>query len=138
MNGARTSLQEVMRWHQSDRHKIWVAEARDRFGKMGTISVAVSEKAPRGVEILAFVLSCRVFGFGMESALLNRIKCWVPGAPIFGLFKETLHNGPCHRTYPDNGFLLEGSEWAFRGGNPVRDVSWLSIKDYTGLVDVTS
>ena len=74
MNGARTNLQEVTRWYQSDSYKIWVAEARDKFGKMGTIAVAVSQKASRGVEIIAFVLSCRVFGFGMESALLNRVK----------------------------------------------------------------
>jgi len=135
LTGLRTSLQEVTRWSKSDHHKIWVAEAQDKFGKMGTISVAVTEKTSRGVEILSFVLSCRVFGFGMESALLSRIKCWMPDTPIFGLFKETPYNGPCHRTYPDNGFSLEGSEWVFRGGNAIPDVSWLTVNDRPVLAE---
>jgi FkbH-like protein len=107
--GSRTTLQEVTRWHESDRHAIWVAEASDKFGSMGTISVAVVEETAPGVAILAFVLSCRVFGFGMENALLNWIKLWRPGRTIFGHFKETPHNQPCHRVYPDNGFTWDGS-----------------------------
>jgi len=133
MNASRTSLHEVNRWHDSDRHVIWVAEARDKFGNMGTISVAVTERTNRGVEIIAFVLSCRVFGYGMENALLNRIKQSFPGVSIFGHFKETPHNGPCHHTYAKNSFSLEGSQWVYRGGRSVPDAEWLAIKDATGL-----
>jgi FkbH-like protein len=129
MSGTRTSLHEVKRWHDSSLHAILVAEARDKFGSMGTISVAVLEKSSRGLEILAFVLSCRVFGLGMESALINRIKNYLPAAPIYGHFQATAHNGPCHRTYPDNGFVSEGYEWVFRNGESVADASWLTIKE---------
>lgn len=128
MCGTRTTLQEVTRWNESNRHEIWVLEAQDRFGSMGTISVAVVEETQRGVEIPAFVLSCRVFGFGMEDALINLVKQLRPGVPIFGLYKETPHNEPCRRTYEKNGFLREGNEWVFRGGQLQPNVSWLSVQ----------
>lgn len=128
MCGTRTSLQEVTRWHDSPSHTIWVLEARDRFGSMGTISVAVVEETARGIEIPAFVLSCRVFGYGMEDALINLLKRWRPGTSIFGHFKETAHNEPCRTTYPRNGFTWENSEWTFRGGEVASDVPWLTIE----------
>ena len=126
--GSRTSLQEVTRWHDSERHAIWVAEARDKFGAMGTIAVAVVEETTRGVEIPVFVLSCRVFGYGMENALLNRIKSWRPSRVIYGHFKETPHNQPCHKVYPENGFTWDGSCWTFRGGEPIADPLWLTVE----------
>lgn len=131
MNGARTTSKEVARWHSSPVHDIWVAEGRDKFGEMGTISVAVTERTSRGVEIIAFVLSCRVFGFGMERALLGRIQRSAMGDAVIGLFKETPHNGPCHKTYPDNGFSREGPDWISRGAEPIEDPVWLKVVDST-------
>jgi FkbH-like protein len=128
MCGSRTTLEEVTRWHASDRYAIWVAEARDKFGPMGTIAVAVVEETTRGVEILAFVLSCRVFGYGMETALLNRIKSWRPGQAVYGHFKETPHNQPCHRVYPENGFDWDGNCWISNTGKEIADPAWLAVK----------
>jgi FkbH-like protein len=135
MCGTRTSLHEVKQWRKSASHKIFVAEARDKFGSMGTIAVAVVEVTGRGVEILAFVLSCRAFGFGMETALINRIKLFARGAPIFGHFRPTAHNGPCHRTYPDNGFVLEGLELVFRNSRSIADASWLTVEESAELLE---
>jgi FkbH-like protein len=128
MCGSRTTLQEVTHWHESKSHTIWVLEARDRFGSMGTISVAIVEENERGIEIPIFVLSCRVFGYGMEDALINLIKRWRPGTPIFGHFEETPHNGPCRGTYERNGFSWEQSEWVFRGGEVAPDAAWLTVE----------
>jgi FkbH-like protein len=128
MCGTRTSPKEVTGWHQSERHVILVAEASDKFGSMGTISIAVLEETARGVEIIAFVLSCRVFGYGMETALLEYIKQWRPNATIYGHFKETPYNGPCRRTYPDNGFSWEGSEWVLRERATAARLEWLTVK----------
>lgn len=126
--GTRTTLQEVSRWSESNSHTIWILEAADRFGSMGTISVAVVEETNRGIEIPTFVLSCRVFGFGMEDALINMVKRSRPGVPIFGHYKETSHNEPCRNTYPRNGFVWENSEWVFRGTEPNPDAKWLAIE----------
>jgi FkbH-like protein len=129
MCGTRTTLQEVKGWHESNQHTILVAEACDKFGSMGTISIAIIEETARGVEIIAFVLSCRVFGYGMESALLNSIKQRRHNAPIYGHFKETTYNDPCRRTYPTNGFSWEGSEWVLRERTTTPQFEWLTVKD---------
>jgi FkbH-like protein len=125
--GKRATLQEVMRWHQSEHHTILIGEAKDKFGKMGTILAAVVEETSRGVEIPTFVLSCRVFGFSMEDALLSRIKLWRPGRTIYGHFKETSHNQACRRVYPDNDFTWDGRYWVFRGGKIKPDPAWLKV-----------
>ena len=128
MCGSRTTLQEVTRWHESNSHTIWVLEAKDRFGSMGTISIAITEETKRGIEIPVFVLSCRVFGYGMEDALINLVKRWKHDVPIFGQFKETAHNQPCRNTYPRNGFSWENSEWVYRGGEIKPDAEWLTVQ----------
>jgi FkbH-like protein len=128
MCGSRTTLHEVTRWHESNSHTIWVLEAKDRFGSMGTISIAITEETERGIEIPVFVLSCRVFGYGMEDALINLVKRWKHDVPIFGQFKETAHNQPCRNTYPRNGFSLENSEWVYRGSEPTLDAKWLTVQ----------
>ena len=99
-----------------------------KFGSMGTISVAVVEETICGVEILVFVLSCRVFCYGMENALLNRIKLWRPGRKICGLFKETPHNQPCHRVYPENGFTWDGTSWVCNADTEGPDPVWLTAE----------
>lgn len=126
--GTRTSLQEVTRWSESKSHTIWILEAADRFGDMGTIAVAIVEETNRGIEIPTFVLSCRVFGFGMEDALLNMVKRSNPGAPIFGHYRQTAHNEPCRDTYPRNGFTWEEAEWVFRGSEVHPDPRWLTVE----------
>jgi predicted enzyme involved in methoxymalonyl-ACP biosynthesis len=99
---------------------------------MGTISIAVLEETSRGLEVLAFVLSCRVFGYGMEDALLNFLQQWRPRTNIYGHFKETPLNEPCHRTYPNNGFVWEASEWVLRERKSMQNRQWLTVKVTAG------
>jgi FkbH-like protein len=127
MCGTRTTLQEVTKWHDSAHHSIIVADAEDRFGPMGTISVAILEKTARGVEISAFVLSCRVFGFGMEHALLSYVTEIWPGVCVYGHYKETPYNEPCRKTYPESGFAWHECEWVFSGYGNKPKFDWLTI-----------
>src|SRR5262249_34922468 len=63
--GSRTTLREIQ-----DRlgtgAAVVLADASDKFGQMGVVGVMVAEVKPDLVEIPMFVLSCRVFGFGIE------------------------------------------------------------------------
>src|SRR5262249_9433944 len=63
--GSRTTLREIQ-----DRlgtgAAVILADANDKFGQMGVVGVMVVEVKPDRVEIPMFVLSCRVFGFGIE------------------------------------------------------------------------
>jgi FkbH-like protein len=79
--------------------------ATDRFGKHGVVGVAMVE----GDTIVQFVLSCRVFGLGLESALL-RIVCQdilngeLKPSVIFAKMKSTGRNAAARDFYKTHGF----------------------------------
>jgi FkbH-like protein len=80
---------------------------RDRFGDAGVVGLALA--AQKGDECLidSLLLSCRVIGRGIETALLTqvaeraaRIGCkWIVGEYI-----ETKKNAPCANFYAEHGF----------------------------------
>jgi FkbH-like protein len=132
MCGSRTTLSEVRGWHESGSHTILLVEARDKFGAMGTVCVAVIQEHSDRVEIPVFVLSCRVFGYGVETALLNHVKrsAGFPGRgrQIVGRYVATAVNLPCRSTYAQHGFAQEGDMWVYRGGGAIEDPDWLTVE----------
>ena len=72
--GSRTSLKELRDWQAVPGRRIIVVDARDKFGPMGLICVLLLDLNGPTVSIQAFVLSCRVFGYGIEDAVLNAVK----------------------------------------------------------------
>ena len=129
--GTRTSLGEVKEWHESPSHHIFVVDARDKFGKMGTISIGVVHDRAERIEIPVFVLSCRVFGYRIEDVVLNVVKRRAARAslPVVGHYKETPHNGPCRKVYPENGFTWDGGAWVLAAASEaaVKDPRWLRV-----------
>jgi FkbH-like protein len=127
MQGSRTTLKEVQGWHESDAWGIYIVDAGDKFGSMGTVSVLICQTLSDRVEIPIFVLSCRVFGYGIETALLNHVKRCAGGKAVVGFLVETPANPPCRETYKKHGFLSEdGRRWVFRGEAGV-DPGWLTV-----------
>lgn len=132
--GTRASLREVTEWHQSPSHRILVIDARDKFGGMGIVSIAVVRESAERLEIPVFVLSCRVFGYRIEDAVLNAAKRRAAKAslPVVGHYRETPHNAPCRGVYPGNGFVWDGAAWVFSaaaGASPIGDARWLRVRD---------
>ena len=141
MCGSRTTLAEVASWYEGNTHSILVVDARDKFGSMGTVCVAVTTEAGDRIEIPIFVLSCRVFGYGVETALLNHVKRVAGFAgdgqqaghvkKIVGRYQETPFNEPCRQTYPQHGFTKDGAEdsadWVYAGGDSIADPDWLTV-----------
>jgi FkbH-like protein len=133
--GSRTTFGEVGRWHGDPDYRILVVEASDKFGPMGLISVAILQRDGESLRILAFVLSCRVFGYGIEKAVINLAKRLALSEggdgplTILGAYKETSHNAPCRTAYPDNGFTWDDSCWSFKGYEIEPDATWLTIDD---------
>ena len=130
MCGSRTTLRETTEWHESAQHSIFVVEAADRFGSMGVVSVAIMAKTAKALEVPVFVLSCRVFGYGVEKALLNHVRrlAQEAGLPIVGMYLETAYNEPCRKTYPDAGFVWDEHAWVHPGEGAVEDPDWLAIE----------
>jgi len=82
--------------------------ARDKFGDNGLVSIAVVFNR----EILQVVLSCRVFGFSIETALLCHVlevlRTERDNEKIVAKFVDTGRNKTCASFYADNGFCESG------------------------------
>ena len=98
---------------------------------MGLISVMVIKIGADALEILAWVLSCRVFGYGVETAMLNHVKrlCVQLGrVSVNGHLIETDENHPCRSVYSANGFTWDGDKWTCGAARELPDPEWLAVR----------
>lgn len=125
---SRVSFREIRDRSQDSSWKIYVADAKDRFGEMGIVSVLVARTANGIVDIEAFVLSCRVFGYGMETAVLKRLADDHKELPIRGRIVETPVNDPCRSVFREHGFTDEGGNvWLLKPKSEITLKPWLRM-----------
>jgi len=134
--GTRTTSREVRSWLDSPTTRVLVADVSDRFGGMGLVGIAIVNLESDRVVVPAFVLSCRVFGYAVETALLQRVARYraagaATDASIVGRYHETKANGPCKAFYADHGFTREGEDWVLRGSLEAETPHWLTVSDQT-------
>lgn len=135
LNGARTTLKEVRRWADSPAHRVYVAEVGDKFGSSGVVSVCIAELREDEVQIPIMVLSCRVFGYGVELVIANQIKRELAAAHgrVVIRFEETPHNAPARAFLPKAGFAESGDAfvWSRSGDDGIApgedDPAWLTV-----------
>jgi predicted enzyme involved in methoxymalonyl-ACP biosynthesis len=97
---------------------------------MGIISVLVAEHTGDTLTILVWVLSCRVFGFGIESAMLDYVCQFADTlgvTAVRGIIVETPNNQPCREVYANNGFVATGSSWELAPASPPAVPAWLTV-----------
>jgi FkbH-like protein len=85
----------------------WVIRVRDRFGDAGVVGLALARNQDDTCHIDSFLLSCRVIGRGIETALLAFIaeNAQRTGATrIVGEFIPTKKNAPSATFFADHGF----------------------------------
>ena len=127
--GSRTSVQELEAG-LGVHHWIITAAASDKFGSMGVVGVMRVDRKPGRLDIPIFVLSCRVFGFGIEYALLNAVKSLAPADhAIVGHYRETQSNEPCRRLYPESGMTWDGANWIGKVGGLPAEPAWLKVEN---------
>jgi FkbH-like protein len=84
-----------------------VVRVRDRFGDAGVVGLALARTQDEACIIDSFLLSCRVIGRGIETALLAHIgqRAFEMGArQLIGEFIPTRKNALCANFYLDHGF----------------------------------
>jgi FkbH-like protein len=92
---------------RSDWHILSI-KVRDRFGDHGLVGVAITRDEGDKCEIDAFLLSCRVIGRTVETALLAHLA---KGAAergckrLIGRFLPTKKNAPARDFYQQHGFV---------------------------------
>ena len=125
--GSRVTLTELEKGLGKDQ-RVMIASAEDKFGSMGIVGVAVVKKRPEGFEIPVFVLSCRVFGFGIEYALLNALAELAPSdCRLVALYRETPHNELCRLFYAKAGLQRQDTDWVGTIADLVPTPSWLVV-----------
>jgi FkbH-like protein len=119
LQGSRCTFQDVKEWHASNDYRIYSARVEDKFGDMGLISVCVAEFKTDALEVQIFVLSCRVFGFGVETMLLRELekeaKERFGEVKVRGFFVPTAHNAPSKDFFSRHGYLQHDGAWIFSG-----------------------
>jgi FkbH-like protein len=132
LSGTRITFEQARAWHESKTSHILIASVADRFGDMGTVCASIITQDGEHAEIKAFVLSCRVFGYGVESAMLAEIsrRCGAGkgGKELVGHFRANTQNHPCRNMYAEHGFELRDGVFRWSGSVPMPAVTWAELR----------
>lgn len=109
---------------------------RDRFGDHGLVGVAITHDQGNTCEIESFLLSCRVIGRQVETALLSHLARSAAQRgmdSLSGWYLPTRKNAPAGDFYPRHGFqreeqVGENSRWRSPlGGAPLTCPDWIEL-----------
>lgn len=134
----RYSPAEVERFAASHQSELWIARARDRFGDLGTIGVALLRQDGRVLHIDSFLMSCRAMGRGIETAILNHVKNRLLDhrgvLELRARYIPTAKNKPVETLFEDQGFRLvdsrDGGEKLYALGRAeikFKDCDWIQV-----------
>ncbi len=106
----RLSEAELSAWAEQPGHELWTVSVSDRFGDSGLTGLLGLSEAGDALEIVDYVLSCRVMGRRVEETLLwlacerarDRAKARVV-APFF----PTAKNKPARTFFEGSGFVFD-------------------------------
>ncbi len=134
----RRSLDEVRELAKSSRHRIFGLRVSDKFGDYGLTGVVIAEFFPEGSELVidTFLLSCRVLGRGVETALLSvlAVEAQKEGATeVVANFIPTAKNTPAAAFLPDHHFLSEDKKlWRLAVSQIPAVLPWISLAHLGG------
>ncbi len=103
----RHSSTEVMQFASDPHCQAVAVRVRDKFGDAGVVGLALTRQEEDRCVIDSLLLSCRVIGRGIETALLAQLAARATrmGSKwLIGEYIETKKNIPCKNFYPDHGF----------------------------------
>ncbi len=121
---------------QPDWH-IFSIKVHDRFGNHGLVGVAITHDAGEQCEVDTFLLSCRVIGRTVETALLAHLaeSARQRGRKrLVGWFLPTKKNAPARDFYQEHGFERQetngaGSLWTLDlPSSRLRCPDWIKLK----------
>lgn len=90
--------------------RLYALKAQDRFGDHGLVAAALVHMDPSCWTLDSFVMSCRVIGYGVETALLAVVTEGAKDAGctmVIGEYVPTAKNAPARDFYSRNGFKEE-------------------------------
>jgi FkbH-like protein len=109
----RYSEQDIALLASDDRWRIYTVQASDRFGDHGLIGVAMLHCQDESWDIDTLLLSCRVIGRTVETAILATIADLARAdgvTSLTGSFLPTKKNVPAREFYPSHGFTCTSEQ----------------------------
>src|ERR1022692_590212 len=115
----RYTEQQIAGMAASPNWRVWSLRVKDRYADNGLVGVAIARVDGEVCEIDSFLLSCRVIGRTLETALLAHLAADARerGAKVLqGWFRPTKKNAPALEFYREHGFEVaertaEGVLW---------------------------
>ncbi len=115
----RYSDQQIAEMASSPACRVWTLRVKDRYADNGLVGVAILRTEAEVCEIDSFLMSCRVIGRTVETALLAHLAADArqQGATLLqGWFLPTKKNAPAQEFYSEHGFEVadrteEGVLW---------------------------
>jgi FkbH-like protein len=113
--------------------EVFAAAVHDRFGEYGTIGVVIARQhADAGWEIDTLLMSCRVLGRGVETAILagvvDHLRARRPG-PVVGRYLDSGRNHLVAELFPAHGFAPTGEPgvWELPADRPVEPPTHVTL-----------
>ena len=130
----RYTESEIVGFHDSSDAKVFVTRSGDRFGDHGLIGTMIIRTTSSEWVIDTFLLSCRVIGRGVETAMLAAltkaaVRAQVPS--IFGRFVTSSKNVPAQHFFDQHGFTRvpdggSGTSWRYSlNTGPILPPQWI-------------
>lgn len=115
MTTPRYAESDIRRFTEDSEYLVLAYGLEDRFGDNGIISVMIVKKQEQNWYLDTFLMSCRVIGRTVESAILSLLVRQARQAGVKSIiadFVPTKKNTPAKDVYPQHGFGLaeEGSD----------------------------
>ena len=104
----RHSAAEIEEFASAEGGQAVVVRVRDRFGDAGVVGLALARNRGDSCYIDSLLLSCRVIGRGIETALLAHLAenaLRAGSTRLVGEFIATKKNAPCKDFYANHGFV---------------------------------
>jgi FkbH-like protein len=98
---------ELQEFARQPGRALLAVRVKDRFGDNGIVGVVLTEDVSGSCEIDTFLLSCRVIGRTVETAILAFLAdgCRKRGLKFLeGWYRPTAKNAPCKECYAQHGF----------------------------------
>jgi FkbH-like protein len=115
--------------------EVWTVRVTDRFGDNGLVGLAMTRRNGTACEIESFLMSCRVIGRTVETAVLSFLldRARAQGAErLEGWFVPTDKNAPAEPFYRSHGFRLSGerdgaSLWVLPAEAEIACPPWIEL-----------
>jgi FkbH-like protein len=113
----RLAEAELRAWADAPGHEVWAVSVSDRIGDSGLTGILSLARTGEKLEIVDFILSCRVMGRRIEEAMASVAvaRARTGGVKrVEAVFHETAKNKPCREFWERSGFAHDAATDTYR------------------------